>query len=52
MYSVKNELDAWRNIMCGRYTMFTEAEALAERFHAQLSPDVAGQTYNSRSWII
>jgi putative SOS response-associated peptidase YedK len=34
-------------IMCGRYTMFTTAEALQERFHAQLSADVAGPTYNA-----
>jgi putative SOS response-associated peptidase YedK len=27
--------------------MFTKAEALAERFHAQLSPDVPGPTYNA-----
>jgi putative SOS response-associated peptidase YedK len=33
--------------MCGRYTMITEAEALEERFHARLSPDVAGPTYNA-----
>jgi putative SOS response-associated peptidase YedK len=33
--------------MCGRYTMSTNAEALEERFHAQLSPDVAGLTYNA-----
>jgi putative SOS response-associated peptidase YedK len=33
--------------MCGRYTMFTEAEALEERFHAQLAPEVAGPTYNA-----
>jgi putative SOS response-associated peptidase YedK len=27
--------------------MFTKAEALEERFHAQLSPDIAGPTYNA-----
>src|SRR4030095_11964672 len=33
--------------MCGRYTMFTTVEALEERFHAQLSTDMAEPTYNA-----
>jgi putative SOS response-associated peptidase YedK len=33
--------------MCGRYTMFTQAEALAERFHAVLSSEPFAPTYNA-----
>jgi putative SOS response-associated peptidase YedK len=33
--------------MCGRFTMATNAEALEERFHAHLSPEVAAPTYNA-----
>jgi putative SOS response-associated peptidase YedK len=33
--------------MCGRYTMFTEAEALAERFHAVLPVGIFALTYNA-----
>jgi putative SOS response-associated peptidase YedK len=33
--------------MCGRYTMFTEPEALQERFHTVLPPGMVGATYNA-----
>jgi putative SOS response-associated peptidase YedK len=33
--------------MCGRYTMFTTAEALEKRFHAVLPLEAAGVTYNA-----
>jgi putative SOS response-associated peptidase YedK len=33
--------------MCGRYTMFTPAEALMERFRAELSPNLFTPTYNA-----
>jgi putative SOS response-associated peptidase YedK len=33
--------------MCGRFTMARHAEALEERFHAHLSPEVAASTYNA-----
>jgi putative SOS response-associated peptidase YedK len=33
--------------MCGRYTMFTEAEALEERFHAALPAETVAATYNA-----
>jgi putative SOS response-associated peptidase YedK len=33
--------------MCGRYTMFTQAEALAERFHAVLPSGLFAPTYNA-----
>ena len=33
--------------MCGRFTMATNAAALAERFHAQVAPALAGPTYNA-----
>jgi putative SOS response-associated peptidase YedK len=33
--------------MCGRFTMATNAEALAERFRAQVSTKVAAPTYNA-----
>ena len=33
--------------MCGRFTMATNAEALAERFRAHLSIEVAAPTYNA-----
>src|SRR3989454_7627957 len=34
-------------LMCGRFTMTTNAEALEERFHAHLSTEVAAPTYNA-----
>ena len=33
--------------MCGRYTMFTRAEALEERFQAQIASEDAAPTYNA-----
>jgi putative SOS response-associated peptidase YedK len=33
--------------MCGRYTLFTKAEALEERFHALFPPEVYEATYNA-----
>jgi putative SOS response-associated peptidase YedK len=33
--------------MCGRFTMATNAAALAERFHAQVAPALAGPTSNA-----
>jgi putative SOS response-associated peptidase YedK len=33
--------------MCGRFTMATNTEALEERFHAQLSTELAVPTYNA-----
>jgi putative SOS response-associated peptidase YedK len=33
--------------MCGRYTLFTEAEAVEERFQARLAAEEVGPTYNA-----
>lgn len=33
--------------MCGRYTLYTKAEALAERFHAVLPAEMLVPTYNA-----
>jgi putative SOS response-associated peptidase YedK len=33
--------------MCGRYTLFTKAEALEERFHALFPPEVYEARYNA-----
>ena len=33
--------------MCGRFTMATNPAALEERFHAHLSTELAGPTYNA-----
>lgn len=33
--------------MCGRYTMFTDAETVEERFHARLAAEGAAPTYNA-----
>jgi putative SOS response-associated peptidase YedK len=33
--------------MCGRYTLYTKAEALEERFHAQLEMGLYTPTYNA-----
>src|SRR5262249_44698113 len=34
-------------VMCGRFTMATNVEALEERFHARLATELAEPTYNA-----
>jgi putative SOS response-associated peptidase YedK len=33
--------------MCGRYTIFTDAAALAARFHAYVPPSLLAPSYNA-----
>lgn len=46
MFTVKEKTHR-KTTMCGRFTLYTKAEALAERFHAELSPALFTPTYNA-----
>jgi len=41
----KNHKQEWH--MCGRYTIFTEAKALEDRFHAYVPPGLLAPSYNA-----